>query len=601
MNAYEVAIQLTLHNGVSNALAAVTMSLAKTNAEAEKLKANLATIKSQLLLGGLGIAAGVGIAAGFAPAISAAEKFERALLRVKNIGGITPAYVARLRGMALAGALPIGAVGTVEAFKDLHTAFGSADDAFRFLPQFARFAAVGRIAYGRSDSDNDRDLLDLARVAERRGGSRSPEAMSRALDLVARVRAASGGVLGGADLLAFSGRTGSAFRMMSDEGIARMMGVMAEMKGSGAGTALMSAFQNLLFGRGTEQSGHYLRQFGLVDEAKNLRELRSIYGVHADAHRNKITAGALRGADLLASDPVAWVQQYMLPALAAKGITDQAGIAKAITQMLSNRTGANEFSLIATQLPTILKDARLVGASQGIDAQYRAAMANPVGRIEQLRSRWDTGLTNLGEAALPIVVPLVEGLTAGLQRFNQAAEKDPALLTGLAYGAAGLSAALVGGGLLMTVRGLAGAFRLLAAPLVAMSGAGPALGVLASGLGLLRGALGVAGAGAAGYAVGSVINDGISGLLSARAGRDTSLGVELYNLLHPEDRGPSRPQSVMPRQSVVQVATAINLDGRRVADAVTVHQAREAARPRTGSPFFDGRIDLMSPGLGYAR
>ena len=50
-------------------------------------------------------------------------------------------------------------------------------------------------------------------------------------------------------------------------------------------------------------------------------------------------------------------------------------------------------------------------------------------------------------------------------------------------------------------------------------------------------------------------------------------------------------------QQTVQVHTQINVDGRKVADAVTRHQAQEMARPQTGPSTFDPGMGLPPPSL----
>lgn len=58
---------------------------------------------------------------------------------------------------------------------------------------------------------------------------------------------------------------------------------------------------------------------------------------------------------------------------------------------------------------------------------------------------------------------------------------------------------------------------------------------------------------------------------------------------------------VAPRSSrTVQVKTQVNLDGRRIAEVVTQHQARDMARPPTGPNGFDSSMNLRALGTGFA-
>ena len=60
------------------------------------------------------------------------------------------------------------------------------------------------------------------------------------------------------------------------------------------------------------------------------------------------------------------------------------------------------------------------------------------------------------------------------------------------------------------------------------------------------------------------------------------------------------PNVVVTNRQPVQVKTTINMDGRKVAEAVTQHQAREAARPNISGPGFDSSLSPMQVGMLYA-
>ncbi|MEB0119205.1 hypothetical protein QN391_00595 [Pseudomonas sp. CCI1.2] len=58
---------------------------------------------------------------------------------------------------------------------------------------------------------------------------------------------------------------------------------------------------------------------------------------------------------------------------------------------------------------------------------------------------------------------------------------------------------------------------------------------------------------------------------------------------------------VPPRQSMlVQLTTVTHLDGKKIAEVVSTHQAREAARPNTGTNGFDPNRSMLMPGTPSA-
>lgn len=625
-DAYKIGVTLSLVDHATPSIGRIMRGLAATEAEAAKLQKRLDGIRAGFVGGAASIAVGLALAAPFKMGIEHAEKFERALLRLKNIGGIEPEVVARVRADALAGKYPsMTATETVDSFRDLHTAFGEAAHALQFMPQFAKANAVSKWVYGKSAVQGERETLALAQVAERLGGSNSPEAMGRAIDLVARVRAGTGGNLGALDVKAMASTLGPNFAMMSAEGIAKLTAIGTEIGASKAGTATNSLLQNFLFGRGSEASGYWMRKYGLVDEAVNERNLREMYGDKWRQHRNKVTAGAAVGSDLMAKDVPGWVQQYALPILKAHGVVQPNDLAMLASMLALNRKGAEDLAMMLTQMARIMKDFHLVEASKSTEQQFDAVKDSPVAKIDTLKARWETALTNLGEGALPVVVPLAEKLGTALRRFNEYAEKNPGTIERITDGFIGLSAVLIGGGVISMLNSSVKSLWLLTDVLspfskaMAMTEVGGAAGIAS-----IAAALGPVGVAGALIALGAGAIALVDQITEANAGKNkphgrgflpdepekpktmmVPLGHRGRGIVYAEvpvasysneghNRGIAPPAGV---HQTVQVHTQINVDGRKVADAVTRHQAQELGRPQTGTSTFDPSMGLPPPHL----
>ena len=451
-DAYKIGVSIHLTNHVSAALASIGKDAAKTEAQVALLQKRLDSIKTGLKGGLLAAGAGFALAAMFKPAIDDALKFERAMLRLKDIGGITPKVVMQVRDDALRGKYKgIDATESVDLVRDLHAAFGDAKEALEFMPLFAGMARVTQGKYGKSAVAGEEDVRALAKVAERRGGTKSPAAMEAAMDLSMKMMNASGGAVTPKDLLAFMARMGAMGNAMSNNGILKMWALMQEQGGSKAGTALNSAMQNLVNGRGTEGSGNVLRKLGWVDEAKNEEGLKSLYGANWSKHLNKVTANSLKNVDGAKEDMVGWVQSTGLPLiekyLDKKGIADpkkrEGETVSLLAQALSNRLGADSIALIATQLPRILKDYNIATESKGLRDSIKSFDENPAAKIQDLHATFKTALVNLGESALPVVIPLVNRLASAFKSFNEYAQKNPETIKSITKGILGIAGALV--------------------------------------------------------------------------------------------------------------------------------------------------------------
>ena len=109
------------------------------------------------------------------------------------------------------------------------------------------------------------------------------------------------------------------------------------------------------------------------------------------------------------------------------------------------------------------------------------------------------------------------------------------------------------------------------------------------GLGMTLGKLGLLGAaGAAGY----------YGATALGAGRLGSwIGGKLADLFLPDPMAGTN--TVAPRRaSPAQAPMAVHMDGRKVGEIVSGHQARAAGMPQTGGSGFDGRMHMTPLGGG---
>ena len=200
------------------------------------------------------------------------------------------------------------------------------------------------------------------------------------------------------------------------------------------------------------------------------------------------------------------------------------------------------FEQIATNLPAALAKADLSGFTKGLDAV--------VGSVKGLFDGFDLGSADGLARAIETLGAAFLGLSKYAAGVIESFEPMFDLLVEVGNGAAGVDSsvfALAGniGGVVTQANLLAGGltglvpmFEGLLALLVVKQGVGlvGAMGALATGSGALATALGSAGlvaaAGAAGYAVGTVLNDGINKVVSSVSGSETTLGAWIYDLVN---------------------------------------------------------------------
>jgi hypothetical protein len=190
---------------------------------------------------------------------------------------------------------------------------------------------------------------------------------------------------------------------------------------------MSSFYQAIVGGRIKEQSVKEMEKLGLINEDKVVRtKTGSIKG---------LLPGGVVGADLAASDPYAWVNEQLLPALKAHGITSQEDIQATIATIFQQGTAAQMAGIFATQQSRVKKDWDRVHEAKGLEAASIFQSDDPgiawAGMTEQFKNL-------LAAAGSPLAKPAAEGMNAiasGIVALENAASGHPIAST-LGLGAA---------------------------------------------------------------------------------------------------------------------------------------------------------------------
>lgn len=210
-------------------------------------------------------------------------------------------------------------------------------------------------------------------------------------------------------------------------------------------------------------------------------------------------------------------------------------------------------------------------------------------------------LKELGTTVLPIAIKAVEGLTSVVKGIVGFAREFPTLTKWLTIGFGVLSGIVAAGGVMMMATA---GFKALGLAMVVSKGVGigsmliqtaGGFGQVALALGAVWGAIQVIKLGAAAYELYKASHhEGV--VLSAESQRRIAAG----ELNHPAPTVRTGPSDFMAdRQArTANNSLVLNMDGRKVGEIVSGHQARAASRPQTGATSFDARLAL-GPAGGY--
>ena len=411
-------------------------------------------------------------------------------------------------------------------------------------------------------------LRSLEKIIEMKGGFKSaPDFLSQA-SMMQQVIAGTGGMVKPSDYLAFIKTAGVAGRQLDNKSFYYgMEPLIQEMGGNRVGTGLMSAYNNLAQGRSTVRAAREMMKLGIIDpsmvEYNKIGEVKSIQ------------PGALKNMGGYTSNPFQWMQDTLLPAMRARGITSESGILNEMGSLFGNRTASSLFSLMFLQQEKIAKNMKLSQGAMGTDELVKLARSGPQGAEMALGKAWENLKIATGEALIPIIIPAMNKLAEAFRVVGHWAYAHPRMFDALIYGFAGLSAALLFSGSVLVLKA---AFMGLSILVPALAGTItatviPALAALSAVLIPL-----------AAIAYHEDIANAIDG--SAPGIGDALMNAR--NFL----RGDYRHTGYAPPPSgkSTTVHTQVNLDGRQIANVVSGHQSDSGRSPLASTGGFDGRL-----------
>lgn len=641
-DAYKVAVHLSIVDKVSPVLAAFSGRLQRAGQDVNALEQKLNRLGKMAAAGGVLAGLGVGI-------LAAAEKFGQAAAQYETIW-------ARLRQMGLGDVQIADARKWAEAndiigtsLKDRARLFVEAQGAFResgmsggaaldaaktMMPVLANYITARKVL---GKDTNEQEELNLNKIVEQMGGLNSSKRAAEIADAVFKASMSSGGMVNARQLRLFKTYAMTASAGLNDRMIfGGLEPIIGEMGGSTAGTGFQTAFNRL---NGIMSLAPHL----LVQEATKLGiwDSSKVELTRGGAARfNKGDPLNAQMKDLMAHDLPGFAAA-MLAKYKTAGITGDADVARE-NEILFGRTGARFFNLLMKQLPVIQRSLESYDKARGINQTVDDNKNKAPMQFIRFRKAMDDLGTVIGEGVLPVLTPMVERAT----EMAKALSKHPALLKAITIGFIGLGSALALGGTLMILRagfgGMGVAFKMFLPVLPAVAKyavtAGKALMITGNGLSFLKGmamvVTGPLGLLAQGLKIG--LTAAITGLVSpigiavlalgtlaaaAYAFRPLSQGeIDSYKdhggaKLTPDakrrldalnnqvsnpysNEGHGRGVSMPGKQQAIQLNSVLNLDSRKLGEAVTNYIVDGFGRPQSTSSGVD--FSRSPPPIGHA-
>lgn len=578
--AYKVGVTLALNNHVSAALGILAGQFGKTDLEAKKLQATLKQIK---LLGiGGAVAAGTGFMGlgMIGAAVKPAKEYVHQLAQAKAMG-MTQLEIAQATSAAWQTASAVmtsNPTQNLQAIRELRSVFGNTQDAIRFLPQMQRIQAVLDSTLAGQGGVGAKDVaFTAAKALELRGASMNPQTFQEQADYITRAIIASAGKFNPQMLLQAQKYAGVGGTGYSNDFMYGIMPTLAqELGGSSTGTALTSLYRAVVGGRIDKKALAVWQQLGLLDGVK------SVTGESAMVQA--------KNAGLFQQSPFEYMQ-YLQGELVKRGITDPKEQQVMYERLFSNRVAGRMANILAMQGPRLEKDFALTKGAGDSSAYYQLIKEDPDMVYAALGAQWTSLKTSLGMTVVPVVIPMIRELTSAFNSLATFAANHPTLTQGLMLTFTALSGmAAIGGTLMVAGAGL----KLIGVGLGALTG----LPLAGAALGLSSLIPAIAGVVALGMAVANADTIGGSKYNPLNWIQDGAFNATRWLMRDNGLPGASGTSgiAVPPGGKFGQIHTTINIDGRKVAEAVNKHNVRDAARPPTSGNSTDYRALPHLPG-----
>ncbi|WVZ31398.1 phage tail tape measure protein [Acinetobacter baumannii] len=369
------------------------------------------------------------------------------------------------------------------------SAFADVHHAKMVTPMLAKMKFGNTAMYGdEKGADNEKKFMDMLKVIEMRNGLKSEKAFKEQANIIQQVITATGGRVQAEEWLNATKRGGIAVQGLTNEALYyKMEPIVQMMGGHGYGNAAMSAYQNIYQGRTTQRAAKNLDKFGLIGDYSKVKHNKT-------GDLSYLDIGAIKGSDLFKKDQFAWMEQVLIPAMNAKGITRDEDIVDAIGSLFSNRTASNLFSQMYMQRENIHKNIKLNKGAANIDQLSDRAQNTVSGKELAAQAKLHDAYLQFGQTILPIYTQALVLASSALQGFTGWMQQNPTLAKALGTGLLVIAGGLVAiGALLLVFSPLILSMLSLRLMMATLGVQGSALGfafrLLLSPFSLLRGAI----------------------------------------------------------------------------------------------------------------
>jgi hypothetical protein len=461
MDVFKIGMHLTLTNGVSSVLAAITSQMLGMHGHIGKIEKGFANW-NKALIGGAALGAAGGIIFTLKKITDHAKELshELASLQAMNLsGGQIGAIQSEAQRLSTGGVLGTTQAGNIRLAGRAYSLVG-ADEATKMMEPLAKFgrvfgANIGNMAKG----DDQLDLILrsgelMGKLTDPNTGHVDTQRLLKYLDVAAKVSAATHGRVGPADAFRLAQQGGPALAGMSDEGLLSMFMATQDMGGMRAGTALTALYQQMVGGKMTKSVAERLQGLGLVGG------FTTGQGGHVTFNQGALDNDFTRA---IKTDPLA-AAEILKTSLEKHGIFGQNAQTQELFSILGRQTTQRLVSDLLRNEEQKSGERLRISGSQGLLGQYDTRMGKDYLAVEDsMKKAWENLLQSIAGPNAENAIVIMKKITETLNSFADTINKtDPEVIRRIFYGIAAFGGLMAIGGMVafMTMIGTTGWFVL---------------------------------------------------------------------------------------------------------------------------------------------
>jgi hypothetical protein len=445
MDVYKIGVSIALTNNISSALAVIGRQFTGLHTSARAIENNF-TGWSRALAGVGGLLASGAIIGSMAKLVDKTKEYSAELVKIERLGSTMGSMVRsgafEKKAFEISRKTGLNAVDAMKIPGDTYSIIGT-DPSMQMWEGLAKYQFVQQQSRDVKGNPKD-DLNKLIRAGEMTGRLTDPvtshagvKQLEAFLDFMAKVGAATHGMVNADTMIGMAKQGGFTLRGMSEEGMMTMAMQAQAMGGNRAGTAILSTWGQIVSGTMLKRTAQGMQDLGLLKEGEWKTGKGGQVLINEDASKR------LHG--LISKDPMD-LATAIREEFKRQGITDpeeqMRRVARAFGRQTTQRFTAEEIM----NYKQMEEERGRINQGLGSQESWQLYMDKSVpANIDRMQNAWKDLLYAVAGPQAQGAIGVMKEITGYLNSMTDIVRgMDPGTMSAVAKGMAAFAVALAG-------------------------------------------------------------------------------------------------------------------------------------------------------------